>query len=1399
MRFAVTIAAALGALGAIQCPYVRAATVEATYHDVGLAKVDITPDYNIRLSGFASRQTESIGVRERIFARAMAIRVGGGGEPAVLVTVDSIGVPMYVRDEVAHRLLAKRKLPNERFALCSTHSHTTPALGKVLPTLFGAPVPPEEQQRIERYTRELTDKIEQAALAALGDMKPARLAYGIGKVGFAINRRTRGGPVDHDLPVMSIAEPGGKVRGMWVNYACHCVVLSDFKVSGDWAGYAAQELEREYPDAVSLVSIGCGADSNPQSGVTGDKEEVAQQYGHEIATEVERLLRSPLTPIRDGIECKLDTISLALAPLPTREQWVEKSKAPSYEGYYAKVQLERLDAGEQLPTEIPLVVQTWRFGKTVATVFLSGEVVVDYSLRLKKEFDATRMWTNAYANDVPCYIPSERVLKEGGYEGGGAMVFYGVPAPFAAGLEEKIIATARAQLGDDFKAHDSAAGAPEKKRGTQGIAPKSAAESLATMKVRDGLRIELVASEPMVQDPVSIDFGPDGKLWVVEMRDYGCKDGETCPPIGRVSVLEDRDGNGTFETATVFLDKIAQPMGVTVWRKGVLISAAPDLIYAEDTNGDGRADVVQKLFTGFSVENPQARLNSLAVGLDGWFQGGCMFVGKIRNSHGREFEIGNRDFRLQPDLGEIDAESGQTENARVRDDWGNWFGCENGVLCLHFPLSDRYLRRNPHVVPPQLAVYVPTAAAAQLYPRGKLVLFELSGPPGKPTAACGLTCYRDELLGPELSGNAFTCEPVNQLVHRLVLHPQGATFVGERANDEADSEFLASTDNWFRPVQVRTGPDGALWIVDMYRYVVEHSRWIPKKTVDELDLYAGNSLGRIYRVLPKDAQHQPLPRLDKLATPQLAAAMDTANGTQRDLIQQLLVWRGDAAAAASPLAGLAVNSPHPAARLQSLCTLDLLGKLRDEEIETALADPHPGVRRQAVRLAESRLKTSPKLLAAILKMADDADAFVALQLACSLGETNDPRKLAALATLTNKHAGDAYVTTGVTTSVNDDELGPLLQLVLAKPEELPSDLVNRLLELAGSATNERAVATAIDFAANQAAGAKSNRFDALESLLAGLRRNPHKTNVLTGNSAPRLQQLSERCLTVANDAGADVATRAVCIRVVGRAPQAKTSHIQSLGGFLSADHDSQLQVAAIDALAERKQPEVADVLLGAWRTFTPALRDRTLDVLLSRKQWVTALLAAVEAHTVAASEIDVVHRARLTTYPNAELRKKAMASFSQGSSATRSAVIARYQPLLKQGDAGRGKAVFEKNCAACHRVRDVGTSIAPDIAARKDRSNEGLLGEILDPNRAVDQRFAEYIAVTSDGIVKNGILVEETSAAITLLAQQGQETKLLRSELDSLTSSGKSLMPEGFENQITPEEMSDLLSFLASP
>ncbi len=1160
-----------------------------TEYDVGLARVDVTPDTPIRLSGFASRLTESTGVREHIFARAMAIQTATDKNPVVLITVDSLCIPAAIRDEVAHRLKTAKRIPNERIAICSTHCHTAPMVSNTLPTLFGQPVPPDQQERIDKYTKQLVDKIEQAAVAALDDMKPSRLAYGIGNVGFSINRRTKGGPVDHDLPVMSVVDSNGKVRGIWVNYACHCVVLSDFQVSGDWAGYAAKELEHQYPDSVALVSMGCGADSNPQSGVKFDKAEIAQAYGHEIASEVERVLDGSTTPITGPINCQLQTIELPLQKIPEHEAWVERAKAATADGYFAKVELAKLDAGKKLPTSVVYPIQTWKFGKSLATVFLSGEVVVDYALRLKKDFDATRLWLNAYTNDDPAYIPSERVLKEGGYEGGGAMIYYCLPAPFAPGLEDKIITTASTQLGDDFRAP-----APIKNR-TQGSIPKTPAESLATIKVHDGLRVELAASEPQIQSPVAVDFAADGKLWVAEMRDYGCKDGETCPPNGRVSVLEDRDGDGFFETSTVFLDKIAEPMGVKVWRKGVLISAAPDIIYAEDTDGDGHADVVQKWFTGFSTENPQARLNMLSVGLDGWLQGGCMFTGTISNREGKEFAIGNRDFRLKSDEGLIDPENGTTENTRTRDDWGNWFGCENSVLGLHYPLPDHYLRRNPNLVPPQVSVRLPTPAAAKLYPRGKLVLFELSGPAGRATSSCGITVYRDELLGSQFTGNTFTCEPVNQIVHRMILKPKGATFTGERADDEPDSEFLASTDNWFRPVQARTGPDGALWVVDMYRYVIEHTRWIPKKTQDEIDVYAGSDKGRIYRVLPKDAKSKPLPRLDKLSTTELAAAMDSPNGTLRDMIQLMLTWRADKAAA-EPLLKIAKDSSHPAARLQALCTLDSLQHLSDEQIIKSLRDPHPGVRRQAIRLAEPRLKSSYKLCEAVAKLAHDRDPGVALQLACTLGEAEGEFKIKPLFELFKKHADDDYICAAALSSMTDEDFSMLKRYAFMEGGDLPEKAWCRVIEIEAASSDENLVASALSTASLLTSVdvkhdvVKPNQLEPIESVLAGLRRNPQKQSVLKGRVGDDFRAAAVDYMRIADNDKNSPAVRAKCIRIAGGAPGLPDSVMKALREYLGSENGAELQLAAMDALAEQNLPDLADTLISGWRSYTPTLR-----------------------------------------------------------------------------------------------------------------------------------------------------------------------------------------------------------------
>ena len=412
-----------------------------TLYSVGAAQVDITPAYPVRLNGYGVRVSEFEGVDQRLFAQALAI--GGSKRTlAVLLTVDNVGVPAHVREKVAERLAKKAGLRRERFTLCSTHTHTAPMLTGSIPFIFGADIPAEHQARIDRYTGELVDKLEQVALAAIQGRRPATLAWGQTSAGFAANRRTKGGPVDHALPVLTVRDPSGQLRALFLSYACHCTTLADKPnhVCGDWAGYAREYLERNHPGAVVLVGIGCGADANP-SPRTG--LEYAQQHGNAVCTAVDELLRQPLTPLRQNLACRLKAISLPFDTLPTRERWIALTQTTNnhWISYHAQQNLARLDRGEKLPTQLPYVAQVWNFGGELAMVFLAGEVVVDYSLRLKKEYDPARLWVNAYANDVPCYIPSRRVWREGGYEGGGAMVIYDHPTRLAETTEDAIVAT----------------------------------------------------------------------------------------------------------------------------------------------------------------------------------------------------------------------------------------------------------------------------------------------------------------------------------------------------------------------------------------------------------------------------------------------------------------------------------------------------------------------------------------------------------------------------------------------------------------------------------------------------------------------------------------------------------------------------------------------------------------------------------------------------------------------------------------------------------------------------------------------------------------------------------------------------------------------------------------------
>jgi putative membrane-bound dehydrogenase-like protein len=1051
---------------------------------------------------------------------------------------------------------------------------------------------------------------------------------------------------------------------------------------------------------------------------------------------------------------------------------------------------------------------------------------------------------------------------------------------------------------------------------------KSPAASLACIHVTPGYQVELVASEPLVQDPIAFSFGPDGKLWVVEMPDYPLGIDAKGTPGGRIKYLEDTDGDGVYDKVTLFLENIPFPTSILPWKKGVLIAAAPDIFYAEDTDNDGKADKREVLFTGFKEGNQQHRLNHLSFGLDNWIYGANGDSGGNVKSlrTGKTVSISGRDFRFKPDTGEFEPVTGQSQFGRSRTDAGDYFGCNNSNPLWHFPLEESYLKRNPHVppAPGTLRVDVPAVpGAAPVFPTSRLLpRFNDFHTANHFTSACSAHVYRDDLLalntgstgewkalipgtepvqavhpsdaiiapgnrlrigisevaGPGLESyrittvaddgtiafpligavnvagrsgaeipiairarfdridagpftvsvilnpplestaalqQVFISEPVHNLVHREILTPAGVTFTGARAPTEQTSEFLSSSDNWFRPTTVATGPDGGLYIADMYRQIIEHPQWIPKETQAKYDLRAGRDKGRIYRVSPVGAKRRPIPRLDALDTASLVAALDTPSGWQRDIVQAMLLWRHDAAAI-PPLQKLAHESTNPLARLHALCALDGLSDLAPippATLAAALADADPIVRRHAVRLAEHQLNASPDLAAALPKLEDETDPHVRLQLACSLGYWDDPRAAQLLAHLATHASDDRFLLSAILSSLNEKNVRPFAAAVTANAERNPPSpaLLAGLFRTALGANSAQAIGAALQsLTAPREAGRYAPwQFQTVANVLDSLDQSQLTLTKLARSdpaiapAAKGIDQIVTAARAIVADANAPLAERAAAVTLLARDPAARDHDLKSLAGLLTPQSPRELQAAIIATLSRRQDADAARLLLDHWKTLTPDLRAAAADGLLARGDRAALLLDAIENKSVLATEIDAPRRQRLLQSPDKTIRARAATLFAAAVNPDRQKVIDAFAPALTlKGDPKSGQLLFARTCATCHRLADTGNPVGPDLASVGDKSPEGLLIAILDPNRAVEPRYVNYIATTTDNETLTGLLASESATSITLLGSDGKQQTLRRQDLKDLRSSNTSLMPEGLETGLKPQDLADLIAFV---
>ncbi|QEG43836.1 PVC-type heme-binding CxxCH protein [Roseimaritima ulvae] len=938
------------------------------------------------------------------------------------------------------------------------------------------------------------------------------------------------------------------------------------------------------------------------------------------------------------------------------------------------------------------------------------------------------------------------------------------------------------------------------------ISQLSADERLKQIEVAAGFEVQIVAAEPLVQDPVDFDWSPDGRLWVVEMADYPLGIHGDQKPGGRVRVLEDRDGDGVYDHSTLFADRLSTPNGILCWKQGVLVTAAPDVVYLEDTSGDGRADKRQVLYTGFGEGNQQHRVNGLRWGLDNWVylangdSGGTIVSSKT----GETVELRGRDLRIRPDSGALELQSGQTQYGRNRDDWGNWFGCNNPNPIFHYVLDEHYLTRNPHLTFPAGRHDI-RRGDTRVYPIGPIIShcdpqYRAIGATPRFTSACGTMIYRDNLFGPDYQNVSFTSEPVYNIVHARKLVPRGVTFESHKLQAETE-EFFRSADPWSRPACIRTGPDGGLYIADMVREVIEHPQWIDDELEKTLDVRSGSRLGRIYRVVPQASPLRNVPRLDRMTTAELVQVLESSNGSQRDLAQRLLLWQSDPQAA-SQLRRLYETSPRPLARLHALCTLEGLAALPSPTLLLALDDAHPGIRRHAVRILESQWAHWDDAEQAAARRllesrAADQDPMVRLQVAYSLGEIKAPWTGKLLAALLATDGEDPWLRAAILSSVHPGNLPVVTESLLADSAG-PSVSLAQLMVMASRVEQTETLESILSRLSSE-----PQAWQTIHSWFRSIGpTKPIEQFGLSPRATAALDRILDRAKSLLEAAESSTAEKTIAVELLGYQSEQTEQDVARLESLLTPAHATALQIAAIDRLSQLNRQQTVPRLAAHWKFLSPQIRSHALSVILQNPQSTEDLLSSIQGGKIAATSLSAEQRMQLLKHRSEAIRQLATEVLQQHSQ-DRQAVVEAYSPAIalfdqRKTDLEQGRRLFETKCSSCHRLENRGHDVGPNLERLTNRSPKAILTAVLDPNRAVEAKYLQYQAVTLDGIIFTGKLSSESENSITLIASDGKTHELLRSDIETLQCSNESMMPVGLEEGLSVEQIASLIHYVVN-
>lgn len=944
--------------------------------------------------------------------------------------------------------------------------------------------------------------------------------------------------------------------------------------------------------------------------------------------------------------------------------------------------------------------------------------------------------------------------------------------------------------------------------------PLAPNDALTAFQHDSAVRIELVASEPLVFDPIALCFDADGRLFVVENRGYPA-DAE--PPRGDIVLLEDTDRDGAMDRRTVFADGFDFPSGIMPWKGGLLVACSPDVLHLKDIDGDGRADTRERLLTGFSTGgSTQLRTSHPTLGMDGWIYFTNGLSGGEVHVPGAPPEgavkMGAMDLRWHPWSNAIEAVTGQAQYGQAFDHLGNRFICSNRKHLEQVMLQPGDTARNPHLPPPALTADVPDhGQAARLFPLSSNVTTAYSHT-GTFTAACGLVIYRGAALGPAFHGNAFVCDPTGNLVHRDVLDYTATACAARRAY--GDREFLASPDNWFRPVFLANGPDGALYLCDMYRKTIEHPVYLPPEVAAKTDFTSGRDRGRIYRIVAKDAPPPVPPQPVTRATALVDLASEEA--WRADTAYRLLVEDAEAVPALR-LRGWLAAAPGPG-RDRALHALHVRGALQWDDVAQALASDYLPLRLAALRLAPAfPLELKAARLRPLLRDASPQVRFHAALAAGLLpGRGVHSRQSGilpvdgmggALAECLLANTGDPWLVAACLLSGAPDVESFTQHLARALPvspqrnDAVYLDITAKVFHLAGAA--------GVPGIADVATGAASASLDpwtlrALNALLEGRRKrpagpigSPFDQLAQAGADPRRLARLLAQARAAAIDVNAAEDLRAGAIALFGHTSYPEARDV--LATALTAGVPAPVQRAAVRAIAALATPEATALLLapGAWPALTGDARTAAKAVVLARPDGARALLEAIERGEFSPYTLAPDERTRLMQQPDPALAALAQRVFAALGGADRQQVYEDHKDLLQLiPDPASGRAVFAENCAQCHVFQGQGHAVGPDLSDIRAQTPEYILLHVLVPNQAVTAGYESTTIATTGLETYTGVLAAQNAAAVTLRQALGVEQTVPRTEITALTTENRSLMPDELEKTLSRQQLRDLIAFL---